>query len=150
MTDSATQADGPRDDALERLEALERELDALGEVVRQRIALLRAEIAHARGSVHELHAHAAPPAELETFEDSGAPPAAAQAEHAEPTPLAEPPVGGDAPEGAEDGARLVALDLVTRGTGRDEALLRLADSFPGVDAARVYDEATAALGGSKP
>ncbi len=146
MTDPATQADGPRDAALERLEALEQEVDALGETVRQRLALLRAEIAHTRGSVHELHARVAPPAELETFDDSGADPAEPAAEHAEPTPLAEPPVGGDAPEGAEDGARLVALDLVTRGTDREETLLRLAESFPGVDAARVYDEAAAALG----
>lgn len=146
MTDPATPADGPRDDALERLEALEQELDALGDVVRQRIALLRAEIAHTRGSVHELHAAAAVPAELETFDDSGAAPAEPVAEHAEPTPLTEPPVGGDAPEGSEDGARLVALDLVMRETPRDEALLRLAASFPGVDAARVYDEAAGALG----
>ena len=91
------------------------------DTVRQRVALLRAEIAHTRGSVHELHARAATPGEREVFDDSGGAAGRARGRHAEPTPLAEPPVGGDAPEGADDGARLVALDLVTRGTDRDEA-----------------------------
>lgn len=146
MTDPSQDADGARDAALARLEALELELEALADTVRQRVALLRGEIAHTRGSVHELHARAAT-GERDVFEDAVAAPAEAAAEHAEPTPLAEPPVGGDAPEGADEGARLVAFDLVTRGTDRDEAVLLLAESFPGVDAGRVYDDAAAALGG---
>ncbi len=146
MTDPAAEADNVRDEALERLETLEQELDALADTVRQRVARLRAEIAHTRGSVHDLHARAATTGEREVFEDSTAAPAEPVAAPVEPTPLDEPPVGGDAPEGADDGARLVALDLVTRGTDRDEALLRLSESFPGVDAARVLDEAAAALG----
>jgi hypothetical protein len=63
------------------------------------------------------------------------------------SPLTEPPVGGDAPEGAEEGARLVALDLVMRGTERTRAEQELAQSFPGVDAARLLDEATRTVGG---
>lgn len=145
MTDPRQETDEARDAALARLEALEQELEALADTVRQRVALLRGEIAHARGSVHELHAATG---ERDVFDDAApAAPAQAAAEHVEPTPLAEPPVGGDAPEGADEGARLVAFDLVTRGTGRDEAVLVLAESFPGVDAGRVYDEAAAALGG---
>lgn len=147
MTDPTLEADGARDEALARLEALEQDLDALADTVRRRVARLRAEIAHTRGSVHDLHARAAASGELDVFADAGTEQAAPAEPQAEPTPLDEPPVGGDAPEGAEDGARLVALDLVTRGTDRDEALLRLSESFPGVDAGRVYDEAAAALGG---
>ena len=147
MTDPTREADGARDEALARLEALEHELEALADTVRQSVSRLRGEIAHARGGVHELHSRAAAAGVLVVFADAGGEPADPPAGHAEPTPLHEPPVGGDAPEGAEDGARLVALDLVTRGTDRDEALARLSESFPGVDAGRVYDEAAAALGG---
>lgn len=146
MTDLPPDADVARDETLARLEALEQELEALAETVHQRVARLRGEIAHARGGVHELHARAAT-GERDVFEDAEGAAAQDDEPHAEPTPLAEPPVGGDAPEGADEGARLVAFDLVTRGTGRDEAVLVLAESFPGVDAARVYDEAAAALGG---
>ena len=147
MTGTGQDADATRDEVLARLEGLEQELDALADTVRRTVARLRGEIAHARGGVHELHASAAVAGEREVFDDAGTEPAAAVEQAAQPSPLAEPPVGGDAPEGADEGARLVALDLVTRGTGRDEALLRLADSFPGVDAASVYDDAVAALRG---
>lgn len=57
---------------------------------------------------------------------------------------AQEPAPDPLPEPADEGARLVALDLVTRGTPRDEAVLRLAEAFPGVDVARVFDDAAAA------
>ena len=61
--------------------------------------------------------------------------------------LPELQAGAPAPEqGDPEGARLVALDLVLSGTPRDEAVLRLAAEFPGVDAAALLDEAGATSG----
>jgi hypothetical protein len=131
MTDA--DADAARDAALTRLDALEAELEQLAEHVRQAATRLRADVARARADVHDLHASA----------PSGPP---VPEPPAEPTPRTEPPVGGDAPEGAEEGARLVALDLLVRGTERADAERELAGAFPGVDAPRLLDEAAAALG----
>ena len=44
------------------------------------------------------------------------------------------------------GARLVALDMVMSGVPRDEAVLRLAADFPGVDVATLLDEAATSRG----
>lgn len=63
-------------------------------------------------------------------------PAAAPAP-APAVPAAEPDLAG---------ARIVALDLVLRGVARDEAVLRVAAEFPGVDAAGLVDEAATAQG----
>ncbi len=62
----------------------------------------------------------------------------------EEIPVPEQPVAADANTDA-DGARIVALDLMLRGTPRDEAVLRLAADYPGVDAAALLDEARATL-----
>lgn len=129
-------ADTARDDALARLDAVERELEQLSDQLARAVGRLRGEIAHTRAGVHQLHA-------LGATLPAGPP---VPEPHAEPTPLTEPPVGGDAPEGDEEGARLVAFDLVTRGTDRAEAERELAGAFPGVDAAKLLDEAAAALG----
>jgi hypothetical protein len=53
-----------------------------------------------------------------------------------------------APSGDPDlsGARLVALDMVMSGVPRDEAVLRLAADFPGVDVATLLDEAATSRG----
>lgn len=60
-----------------------------------------------------------------------------------PEPAPEPePASADPEEPADvSGARLVALDLVLRGVPRDEAVLRLAADFPGVDVATLLDDA---------
>ncbi len=63
-----------------------------------------------------------------------------------PTPLTEPPVGGDAPEGSSAGARLVALDLVSREVDEAEALKILREAFPGIDAEQVLREVSATPG----
>ena len=61
----------------------------------------------------------------------------------EPTPEPAP----SAPDtGDVAGARLVALDMVTSGVPRDEAVLRLAVDFPGVDVATLLDEAATSHG----
>lgn len=120
-------ADIAREAALARLDALEAELEQLAEHVRQTAARLRADVARARADVHDLHG-ALP---------SGPP---IPEPHAEPTPRTEPPVGGDAPEGGDEGARLVALDLISRGVERAEAERELTGAFPGVDAGRLLDE----------
>ncbi|MFM9139004.1 MAG: hypothetical protein ACKOTH_00310, partial [Solirubrobacterales bacterium] len=59
--------------------------------------------------------------------------------------LSEPPVGGDAPEGDVEGARLVALELVMRGESDDEARRHLESAFPGVDAAAVLEKTRATI-----
>jgi hypothetical protein len=55
-----------------------------------------------------------------------------------PEPVPAPPPAAPADD---SGARLVALDLVLRGVPRDEAVLRLAADYPGVDVATLLDEA---------
>jgi hypothetical protein len=54
---------------------------------------------------------------------------------------------GHAPEADVDGARLTALDLVLRGTSRDEAAALLGEKFPGVDAGLLLDEVEQASAG---
>ena len=122
-----TPADDSRAEALERLDLVERELAQLEESVRGTAARLRGEVARARAAVHDLHGSALTPA----------PPAP------EPEPVADEP----APEPQDDGARLVALDLVMRDVPRADAERELQASFPGSDAARLLDEAAAGLGG---
>ena len=63
----------------------------------------------------------------------------------EEIPAPEPLVAADGDGGDADGARIVALDLMLRGTPRDEAVLRLAADYPDLDAAALLDEAGATL-----
>lgn len=115
-----------RSEALARIDAVERSLEQLTATVRSQAAELQEELGQVRLSVIEMHSHAmTKPA---------------------PTPLTEPPVGGDAPEGAAEGARLVALDLIGRGVPLGEAKGRLREAFPGIDADRVLREVGATPG----
>ncbi len=110
---------------LERLDRVEAQLGRLLDEVRAAAAEIAAEIGRLRVELPDLAAEPAP-----------AP---------VPTPLTEPPVGGDAPEGDVEGARLVALELVMRGEDEAEALKHLEGAFPGVDAAAVLAETRATL-----
>lgn len=112
----STDAD-PREDALTRIAGLDARLSAHAHAAE----VLREELAAVRASVEAI-----PP-------PPGPEPAAAPAEP-------------DAGEGDVAGARLVALDLVVRGVPRDEAVLRLAADFPGVDVATLLDEAATSRG----
>jgi hypothetical protein len=125
----STSADDSRAEALERLDVVERELAQLEESVRGTAARLRGEVARARAAVHDLHGSALTP-----------PPP-------EPEPEPEQVADEPAPEPQDDGARLVALDLVMRDVPRADAERELQASFPGSDAARLLDEAAAGLGG---
>jgi hypothetical protein len=110
----------PFDDASARLDALTREVDALEGDVRAGAERLRAAIERVRSSLEEARSQAASAA--------GAP-------------------AGHAPDADVDGARLTALDLVLRGTPRDQAASELAEKFPGVDAALLLDEVAEASAG---
>ncbi len=107
-----------RSEALARIETAERALEELAASVRSKTAELQEQLGQVRLSVIEMHSHAV----------------------SRPTPLTEPPVGGDAPEGSTEGARLVALDLVGRGVSLEESKERLREAFPGIDAERVLRE----------
>lgn len=107
-----------RSEALARIETAERALEELAASVRSKTAELQEQLGQVRLSVIEMHSHAV----------------------SRPTPLTEPPVGGDAPEGTTEGARLVALDLVGRGVSLEESKERLREAFPGIDAERVLRE----------
>ena len=120
-----TSADDSRAEALERLDMVERELAQLVESVRGTAARLRGEVARARAAVHDLHGSVLTPPE--------------------PEPVAPAPEPD--PEPQDDGARLVALDLVMRDIPRADAERELQASFPGSDAGRLLDEAAAGLGG---
>ncbi len=109
----------PRREPLARLDALEDELAALVATLRDGASRLRDEIAHVRASIEALP---------------------------DPRSEPEPPAAAAGAPGDAEGARLVALDLVLSGTPRDEAVLRLAAEFPGVDAAALLDEAGATSG----
>ena len=125
MSDSVSNnPDDARSAALARIDAAERAIEQLLASVRSSTAELQTELGQVRLSVIEMHSHAI----------------------SKPTPLTEPPVGGDAPEGASEGARLVALDLVGRGVSLDEATQTLSDTFPGIDADRVLREVGATSG----
>ena len=102
---------GPLDDASARLDALTREVDALEDDVRAAAERLRGAIERVRSSLDEASAQSAAPA-----------------------------AAGHAPDADVDGARLTALDLVLRGTPRDEAASELAQKVPGVNAALLLDE----------
>jgi hypothetical protein len=115
-----------RSEALARIDTVERALEQLAATVRSQTAELQEELGQVRLSVIEMHSHAV--------------------SKPIPTPLTEPPVGGDAPEGAAEGARLVALELVGRGITLDEAKERLREAFPGIDADRVLREVGATPG----
>ena len=121
----STSADDSRAEALQRLDVVERELAQLEESVRGTAARLRGEVARASAAVHDLHGSALTPPE--------------------PEPVAPAPEPD--PEPQDDGARLVALDLVMRDVPRADAERELQASFPGSDAARLLDEAAASLGG---
>ncbi|MSX02971.1 MAG: hypothetical protein F2813_07410 [Actinobacteria bacterium] len=112
-----------RSAALARIEAVERSLEQLVASVRSSAAELQEELSQVRLSVLELHSHAV----------------------SRPTPLTEPPVGGDAPEGSVEGARLVALDLIGRGVSTDEAQEKLRQAFPGIDAVAVLRQVGATI-----
>jgi hypothetical protein len=109
-----------RSEALARIDTVERALEQLAATVRSQTAELQEELGQVRLSVIEMHSHAV--------------------SKLTPTPLTEPPVGGDAPEGSTEGARLVALELVGRGITLNEAKDRLSEAFPGIDADRVLRE----------
>lgn len=55
-------ADAAQQEPLDRLDALERELDLLAEQVTQSLSRLRAELSRARAGVHDLHASTSTPA----------------------------------------------------------------------------------------
>jgi hypothetical protein len=103
----------PFDEASARLDALTREVDALEGDVRAAAERLRAAIGRARSSLEQARSEAADAAAVPT---------------------------GHAPDADVDGARLTALDLVLRGTPRDQAASELAEKFPGVDAGLLLDE----------
>ena len=104
---------------LERLDRVEEQLGRLLDEVRAASAEIAAEIGRLRVEIPDLAS--APVPEVPS----------------PPTPLTEPPVGGDAPEGDVEGARLVALELVMRGEDDEAAERHLRESFPGVDAAGI-------------
>lgn len=112
---------------LERLDRVEAQLNRLLAEVRSASAEIAAEIGRLRVEIPDL-ATAAP------------------APVAPPTPLTEPPVGGDAPEGDIEGARLVALELVMRGEDDATAARHLEGAFPGVDAAAVLAQTRETIG----
>jgi len=107
----------PRHEALDRLADLEREFAGLERHLLAGLERVRDEISQVRASVEAL-----------------------------PEPQAEPEPEVAAANGDAEGARLVALDLVLSGTPRDEAVLRLAAEFPGVDAVSLLDDAGATSG----
>ena len=109
----STSADDSRAEALERLDVVERELAGLEESVRTTAARLRGEVARARAAVHDLHGSAMRPEP---------PPEPAPA----PTPVADAPPT----EPQDDGARLVALDLVMREVPRADAERELTGELP--------------------
>ena len=107
----STDAD-PRAEALARLEQLESRLSAHAD----ESAALRDGLATVRASVEAIPLP--------------------------PEPKPEPPQAQSAPDtGDTSSARLVALDMVTSGVPRDEAVLRLA-----VDVATLLDEAATSHG----
>lgn len=110
---------------LERLDRVEEQLGRLLGEVRAASAEIAAEIGRLRVELPDLAAEPAPAVA--------------------PTPLTEPPVGGDAPEGDVEGARLVALELVMRGEAEAEARKHLEGAFPGVDAQALLAETRATL-----
>lgn len=107
------------DAQLERLDKIEEELNRLLAEVRAASAEIAAEIGRLRVEIPDLASAPVPEAP------------------SPPTPLTEPPVGGDAPEGDVEGARLVALELVMRGEDDEAAERHLREAFPGVDAAGI-------------
>ena len=111
---------------LERLDRVEEQLGRLLDEVRAASAEIAAEIGRLRVELPDLAAEPAPTSA--------------------PTPLSEPPVGGDAPEGDVEGARLVALELLMRGEPDAEARRHLESAFPGVDAAAVLADTRATTG----
>ena len=108
---------------LERLDRIEGQLNRLLAEVRAASAEIAAEIGRLRVEIPDLAVEPAPA----------------------PTPLTEPPAGGDAPEGDVEGARLVALELVMRGEGDEEARGHLEAAFPGVDAEAVLAQTRATI-----
>jgi len=117
--------DAPIRTQLERLDRIEGQLNRLLAEVRAASAEIAAEIGRLRVEIPDLAVEPAPaPA---------------------PTPLTEPPAGGDAPEGDVEGARLVALELLMRGEGDEEARRHLEAAFPGVDAEAVLAQTRATI-----
>lgn len=100
---------------LERLDRVEEQLGRLLDEVRAASAEIAAEVGRLRVELPDIAATPAPA----------------------PTPLTEPPVGGDAPEGDLEGARLVAMELLMRGEDEETATKHLKEAFPGVDGAAV-------------
>jgi hypothetical protein len=125
MSNSVPQTlNASREAALGRIERIERSLEQLAVSVRSETAALQVVLGQIRLNLIEMHSHAV----------SG------------PTPLTEPPVGGDAPGGSAEGALLVALDLIGSDVGLQEANERLSEAFPGIDADRVLRHVGAASG----
>ena len=118
------------DRQLERLDRIEEELNRLLAEVRGASAEIAAEIARLRVEIPDLAAAPAPAAEAPQ----------------RPTPLTEPPVGGGAPEGDVEGARLVAMELLMRGEDEEAAREHLEEAFPGVDGASVLAQTRETLG----
>lgn len=119
----------PRADALARIAALEARLEALAAAaagVRDELTAVGASIEAIPAAPVDARAEPPAPARTAWLGDASAAPAAA------------------APD--LSGARIVALDLVLRGVPRDDAVLRLAADYPGVDVATLLDEAAAARG----
>ena len=102
------------------------------------VALSRIDALHGRIAAHAEEAAALHDALDALRADVAAIPVTAAAGEQRPEPAAEDP--------ADAGARLIALDLVTSGVPRDEAVLRMAADFPGVDVATLVDEAATSRG----
>ncbi len=106
---------------MERLDELEREMNALLDALRASGERLSAGLAQLQGQAGELGAATAP----------GPPPAE------EPAP---PPAANGAAPGDETGARLIALNMALSGTPRDETARYLAEHFELADPEALLDD----------
>jgi DivIVA domain-containing protein len=127
---------------LERIDAMESEIGALGEALRTGAHRLTADLALLEADVRALGGEAAPVRAVageRTQEIPAAEPTGPIAEVAEPAP--EPEVTAEPAAPADDeGARLIAFNMALNGTPRDETDRYLAENFELPDRARLLDE----------
>jgi DivIVA domain-containing protein len=134
---------------LERIDAMESEIGALGEALRTGAHRLTADLALLEADVRALGGEAAPvravAAEQQTREVPAAEPTGPVAAAIEPEPeFASEPEFDAEPEPAaaadDEGARLIAFNMALNGTPRDETDRYLAENFQLPDRARLLDE----------